>query len=207
MMHRDFNQLALELGSATLHEAFDRKGDLPAGIRAVTSSQRLVGLALTVATKPGNNLMIHRAIARAKPGDVLVVALTEVEDGGYDFGYWGDVLTTAAIAKGIVGLVIDGCVRDVNAIDAVKFPVFARGTAIRGTTKVAVGSVDETVQIGSVAVSPGDLVVADSDGVVVLPAQKVSSVLLHAQERTEKERRIMEQLQQGKTTLELYGFQ
>jgi 4-hydroxy-4-methyl-2-oxoglutarate aldolase len=203
-----FGQLeqARRLGAATLHEAFERKGDLPAAIRPV-GHQRMAGPALTVSTLPGNNLLIHRALARARPGDVLVVALTEAGEGGHAFGYWGDILTTAAIAKGLAGLVIDGCVRDVEAIAALGFPVFCRGTAIRGTAKAPVGEVGGTVRIGRVDIAPGDLVVGDADGVVVVPAGAVENTLALADAREGKERCIVEELKKGRTTMELYGFE
>jgi 4-hydroxy-4-methyl-2-oxoglutarate aldolase len=205
MIAPDKIEQALRLGAATLHEAFDRQGDLPAAIRAVGRS-RVAGPALTVSTLPGNNLLIHRALAQARPGDVLVVALTATTPGCHEFGYWGDILTTAALEKGIAGLVIDGCVRDVDAIESMGFPVFCRGTAIRGTTKVAQGEVGGTVRIGDAAIARGDLVVGDADGVVVVPALSVSTMLALAEQREAKERTIVEQLRKGKTTLELYGF-
>lgn len=199
-------QVALRFGSATLHEAFERQGDLPASIRATAGRVPVCGPALTVSTRPGNNLLIHHAIAEAQVGDVLVVAMTELTEDCHDFGYWGDILTTAAIEKGIAGLVIDGCVRDIEAIESLGFPVFARGTAIRGTTKDPEGEVGGTVRIGRVDIARGDLVVGDADGVVVVPAASIEATLQSAGQRVEKERRIVEQLKQGHTTLELYGF-
>jgi 4-hydroxy-4-methyl-2-oxoglutarate aldolase len=205
MIAPDKIEQALHLGAATLHEAFDRQGDLPAAIRAVGRS-RVSGPALTVSTLPGNNLLIHRALAQARPGDVLVVALTASTDACHEYGYWGDILTTAAMEKGIAGLVIDGCVRDIEAIQSMGFPVFCRGTAIRGTTKAPEGEVGGTVRIGHVAIARGDLVVGDADGVVVVPAASVAGTLELAEQREAKERRIVEELKQGRTTLELYGF-
>jgi 4-hydroxy-4-methyl-2-oxoglutarate aldolase len=196
---------ARSFGAATLHEAFERQGDLPAAIRAA-SAPRVAGPALTVSTRPGNNLLIHRALLQAQPGDVLVVALTEQTADGHDFGYWGDILTTAAIEKGVAGLVIDGCVRDIEAIRAMGFPVFCRGTAIRGTAKVPEGEVGGTLRIGSVDIARGDLVVGDADGVVVLPAARVAATLEKAAQREAKERGIIEEIKRGRTTMELYGF-
>jgi 4-hydroxy-4-methyl-2-oxoglutarate aldolase len=197
---------ARHLGAATLHEAFERQGDLPAAIRAIGSA-RVAGPALTVATQPGNNLLIHRALAQARPGDVLVVALTDDADGGHDFGYWGDILTTAAQARGVAGLVIDGCVRDVEAIRTLGFPVFCRGTAIRGTGKAPVGTVGATVRIGRIAIAAGDLIVGDADGVVAVPSAQVAQVLAAAEQREAKENAIVAALKAGKTTMELYGFE
>jgi 4-hydroxy-4-methyl-2-oxoglutarate aldolase len=197
---------ARRLGAATLHEAFGRQGDLPAAIRPVGRS-RVAGPALTVSTLPGNNLLIHRALAEARPGDVLVVALTEPGADGHAFGYWGDILTTAALKKGIAGLVIDGCVRDVEAIEALGFPVFCRGTAIRGTAKAPVGEVGGTVRIGRIDIARGDLVVGDADGVAVIPASALADTLAQADAREAKERGIVDELKKGRTTMELYGFE
>lgn len=197
---------ARRLGAATLHEAFDRQGDLPAAIRPLGSAS-IAGPALTVSTLPGNNLLIHRALATARPGDVLVVALTESGGDGHEFGYWGDILTTAAIERGVAGLVIDGCVRDVKAINTLGFPVFCRGTAIRGTTKAPVGEVGGTVRIGRICIAPGDLVIGDSDGVVAIPAAAAKDMLALAEARETKERGIVDELKKGRTTMELYGFE
>jgi len=205
MTRREHVEQASRLGAATLHEAFERRGDLPAPIRPVGAA-RVAGPALTVSTLPGNNLLIHRALAQAQAGDVLVVALTDAAPEGHDFGYWGDILTTAAMEKGVAGLVIDGCVRDVEAIRALGFPVFCRGTAIRGTAKAPVGEVGGTVRIGRIDIARGDLVVGDADGVVALPAHAVADVLELAAAREDKERGILDELKKGRTTLELYGF-
>jgi 4-hydroxy-4-methyl-2-oxoglutarate aldolase len=205
MTNSNDHRRALRYGAATLHEAYDRQGDLPAAIRAIGRS-RVSGPALTVSTLPGNNLLIHRAIAQAQPGDVLVVSMTSLTGGCHEYGYWGDILTTAAVEKGIAGLVIDGCIRDIEAITALAFPVFCRGTAIRGTTKVPEGEVAGTVTIGHATIAPGDLVVGDADGVVVLPAASVATTLDRAEQREAKESQILEELRRGKSTLELYGF-
>lgn len=200
-------ETALRLGSATLHEAFERQGDLPAAIHATGRRLSVCGPALTVSTLPGNNLLIHRAILQARPGDILVVAMTELTTGCHDFGYWGDILTTAAIAKGIAGLVIDGCVRDIEAIEAMGFPIFARGTAIRGTAKIAEGEIGGRIHIGAISISRGDLILGDADGVVVLPAEKTDEILVRAERRVEKETAIVEKIKRGSTTMELYGFE
>lgn len=205
MMTLEELERARRLGAATLHEAFDRRGDLPAAIRPLFRA-RVAGPALTVSTQPGNNLLIHRALAAARPGDILVVALTEADEAGHDFGYWGDILTTAAIERGVAGLVIDGCLRDVEAIEALGFPVFGRGTAIRGTAKAAVGAVGMPVRIGRVEIAAGDLVVGDADGVVAIPAAVARGVLVQAEAREAKERGIVEQLKAGRSTMDIYGF-
>lgn len=191
-------------GAATLHEAQGRTGDLPAAIRAMTPGAAVCGPAFTVATRPGHNLLVHRALAAAPAGSVLVVATGGPE--GHLWGYWGDILTVAARQRGLAGLVIDGCVRDLAAIAAAGFPVFARGTAIRGTEKAPDGEVGGTVVIGPATVRPGDLVLGDGDGVVAVPAARAAEVVAAARARTEKEAGVIAALEAGRTTLDIYGW-
>lgn len=191
-------------GASTLHEAQGRTGDLPSGIRAMTAGAAVAGPAFTVATRPGHNLPIHRALAVAPHGSVLVVATGGVE--GHPWGYWGDILTVAAQARGIAGLVIDGCVRDLAAIAASGFPVFARGTAIRGTEKSPDGEVGGTLVLGHAVVRSGDLIVGDADGVVAVPAARAAEAVAAARARTDKEAGIIAALKGGATTLEIYGW-
>ena len=203
-MNTEIIAAAIEFGAATLHEAQGRRGDLPAGIRALAPGMRLGGPAYTVRTRMGHNLLLHRAIAGAPSGSVLVAATGGPE--GYEWGYWGDIMTTAAQARGIVGLIIDGCVRDRDAITNSGFPVFCRGTAIRGTEKSPDGALDAPVVLGNALVSPGDLVVADNDGVVVVCKGAIDSVLSAARAREEKETAVLAALRTGRTTLELFGW-
>jgi 4-hydroxy-4-methyl-2-oxoglutarate aldolase len=195
---------AKRLGSATLYEAAGQKGALPSEILPIARTMRVSGPALPVATPPGNNLWIHRALATASPGDVLVVATSAP-----DFGYWGDIMTEAALARKVAGLVIDGCVRDSEAIEKRGFAVFARGRSIRGTTKdpSAPGSLGALIRLGNVAVKAGDLVVGDADGVVVIPRARATEVLETARERESREAEVLERLRRGETTLEIYGWE
>ena len=196
---------AAVFSSATLHEAAGQVGALPAAIKPLGDSMRLCGPALTVQGPPGDNLWLHRAIAQAAPGEVLVVTVS----GAHEFGYWGGIMTTAATARGLAGLVIDGCVRDGDELVASGFPVFARGRAIHGTAKVAAaaGRVNEPIVLGDVTVASGDLVVGDADGVVVLARDSVQEVLAAARAREKKEASIAGALRQGRTTLEVYGWE
>jgi 4-hydroxy-4-methyl-2-oxoglutarate aldolase len=155
-----------------------------------------------VQCRPGDNLAIHRAIYMAEPGDVLVVAV----DGHTEAGLWGEIMTVAAIERGIKGLVTDGAVRDVEAINRLGFPVFARGVCMRGTRKDDLGTVAQPISIGGVAVSPGDVVIGDSDGIVVVPQRRAAEVCDLSRLRQEKEETIKRRLREGKSTLELYGF-
>jgi 4-hydroxy-4-methyl-2-oxoglutarate aldolase len=192
------------LGSATLHEAGGRIGAIPAAIRPVTSSPAFAGPAVTVAGPPGDNLWLHRGIYECKPGDVLVATVS----GAYEWGYWGELLTCAAQERGIAGVVIDGCVRDLARLAELGFPVFARGTAIRGTMKASdgVGAINDGLVLGEIVVHPGDWVVGDHDGVVVIPRDRLTAVVAAGQERVRKEAHLMQQLRDGKRTLDLYDF-
>lgn len=193
---------AAAFSSATLHEAMGKRGALPYGIKPIFPEMKVCGPALTVGAAPMDNLPLHRAIAVAQPGDILVVEV----GGGYEAGYFGEIMTVAAQAKKIAGLVIDGCVRDGALIREMGFPVFSRGLSIRGTDKNDRGRISQTIKISDVTVNAGDLVVGDGDGVVVVPASEVAQVLAGAQKREDKEAQIKKDLVAGKTTLELYGW-
>lgn len=191
--------------SATLHEAAGRRGALPSVIGPAFDGARLAGPAFPVASPPGDNLWIHRAVYAAEPGDVLVVDV----GGGTEFGYWGEILSTAALARGLAGLVISGGVRDRDALADLGLPVFATGLCIRGTGKDfdAVGSLGERVRIGEVFIERGDLVVGDADGVVVIPRADAEAVLKAGAERDAKEAALMRHIRAGERTLDLYGWQ
>jgi 4-hydroxy-4-methyl-2-oxoglutarate aldolase len=191
------------LGSATLHEALGRAGALPSEIRPLDPSMRLWGPAFTVACAPGQNLAIHEALYIASAGDVLVVDV----GSGYEYGYWGEILTVAAQSRSLAGLVIDGGVRDGDRIIERNFPVFTRRRCIRGTGKApGSGTINQPIRIGEVTIEPRDLVVGDGDGVVVIPSSQADVVLAAARTREDDEARIMERLESGQSTLEVYGF-
>jgi 4-hydroxy-4-methyl-2-oxoglutarate aldolase len=146
--------------------------------------------------------MLHQALYVAQAGAVLVVDVNR----GYEAGYWGEIMTVAAQQRKIAGLVIDGCVRDADLIEKLGFPVFSRGLSIRGTDKQGGGHINSPIVIGDVTVHPGDLVVGDRDGVVVIPSEEVHSTLDASQKREAKEDQIMKELAAGKSTLEIYGW-
>jgi 4-hydroxy-4-methyl-2-oxoglutarate aldolase len=171
------------------------------GLRPVSAGGRLVGRALTVACPAGQNLMLHRAVARAEAGDVIVAAC-----GDAVHGYWGEVLAEAALARGVRGLVIDGAVRDVEALRELGFAVFSAGLALPGTGKAVGGDVGEPVTLRGATVRSGDAVVADETGVVAVAAAALGDVLERARARAEGERRMIEQLRAGSTTVELLGL-
>jgi len=193
---------AAAFSAATLHETLGKKGALPYEIKPVAPDMRVCGAAITVRSPAMNNLTLHQAILVAQPGDVLVVSV----NGAYEAGYWGEIMTTAAKQRGLAGLVIDGCVRDGALLPAMGFSVFARGLSIRGTGKDDEGEINYPVTIGDVKVAPGDLVVGDTDGVVVVPRAQIAATIDGAREREQREARILQELAAGKTTLELYGW-
>ena len=193
-----------QLGSATLHEAAGRRGALPAAIRAMTPSPGCAGPAVTVFCPPADNLWLHRAVYQCAVGTVLVADVS----GAYEWGYWGEVLSCAAAERGIIGVVINGCVRDVMRLAEVGIPVFARGSAIRGTAKHpdGAGAINADLAVGQVIVHAGDWVIGDEDGVVVIPRADFPAVVAAGNERAEKEAELMQQLRRGKRTLDLYGL-
>jgi 4-hydroxy-4-methyl-2-oxoglutarate aldolase len=187
----------LALGAATLGESGARQ--MAPRMKPAWAGARLAAPALTVLCAEGDNLAVHVAVAGAPAGVALVVEAVARPE----LGYWGEVLTTAAEAKGVAGLVIDGGVRDVAALAAHGFPVFSAGVALPGATKTAGGVVGGPVHVGSVEVETGDWVVGDADGVVVVPAAALDQVLAAGRARAEKEQRMFDALRAGSTTLEL----
>lgn len=190
------------LGTATIHEAQGQRGAVDPRIAPLDPSMRLAGPALTVDIRPGDNLMIHYALTKARPGDVLVVDAKAFVDAGP----WGDVLTFAAQQIGIAGLVIDGAVRDASQIVEMGFPVFCRGLSIRGTNKHQPGKLNLPLILGGVAVRPGDIVVGDRDGLVIVAAEEVPEVIAASAAREQKEAQMRERLAQGATMVELLGL-
>lgn len=187
-------------GTATLGESGARR--MAPRIRPVWPGATVAGPAVPVRCTPGDNLGIHVAVTRAPAGSVLVVTVGPERE----FGYWGEVLTTAAEVAGIAGLVIDGCVRDVDALAAHGFPVFSSGIALTGATKHRPGSVGAPVEVGGVEVASGDWVVGDVDGVVVVPGGALADVLEAAAARTATETHLFAELRAGRTTVELLGL-
>src|SRR5436309_2144669 len=166
-----------EFDTATLCES-NGGGALSGDIHALTLDSRVGGLALTVLCPPGDNLAIHLAVAAARPGEVLVV---QTSDPAY--GVWGEVLTVAAMARGIKAVILDGSVRDIDSIRAHGFPVFGRGCALNGTVKKARGEVRVPVMCGGQIVWPGDVVVADVSGIVAIRASNAATVAAEAAAR------------------------
>ncbi len=198
------NQDTDALGTAVLCDSAGNARALPSTIHSLAGGGRIRGPAFPVACAPGDNLWLHRAVYSAAPGDILVAST----GGFHEAGYWGDVLTHAAQVKKLGGLVIDGCVRDGAEILRLGFPVFATGLCMRGTSKTAEtsGSIGEPVRIGACTISKGDLVVGDTDGVVVLPGGEVETILATADQRQQREAEILRRLSQGERTVDLFGI-
>ncbi|MBP0622403.1 RraA family protein [Cupriavidus consociatus] len=193
---------ARKLGTSTLFEASGiATTSVDPLVRTIWPGTSVAGPAYPLECSPGDNLAIHIAMEKVPRGSVLVVST-----GGFVAGYWGEVLTVAAEAAGVVGLVIDGGVRDIAALTARRFPVFSRGISVRGTIKASVPSVGQPLSFTGTPVASGDLVVADDDGVIVIPAAHVSATLDRGQARFDKEARIMDELTKGHTTLDLLGL-
>lgn len=190
----------LELGAATLGESGARA--MRARIHAAWPGARLAAPAFPVHCTSGDNLAIHVAVARAAAGDALVVDVGDFRE----LGYWGEVLTTAAEARGLAGLVIDGGVRDIAEIQAHGFPVFSSMIALRGAGKSRSGSVGAPIHCGGVLIEPGDWIVADADGVVVVPEVTLADVINAGRVRASKEAALFQALWEGRTTLELLGL-
>jgi 4-hydroxy-4-methyl-2-oxoglutarate aldolase len=188
------------LGAATLGESGGRP--MAPRLRPVWRGARVSGPAFPVTCSTTDNLAIHVAVAEAPAGSVLVVNV------GHEpaRGYWGEVLTTGAEARGIRGLVIDGGVRDVDALEAHAFPVFSTMIALRGATKQEPGWVGTASMVGDVEVAPGDWIVGDADGVTVIPVAHLDDVLAAGRAREEKERHYFEQLRAGRTTIQLLSL-
>jgi 4-hydroxy-4-methyl-2-oxoglutarate aldolase len=204
-MTSDLYRAAGAFSAATLHEAYGGRGALPSALRPVDRRRSLAGRALTVTCAPGDNLWIHRALLQAAAGGVLVCTVGDA----YEHGYWGEILTVAAMARGVAGLVIDGGIRDADRIEALGFPVFSRCLCIRGTAKRkdAPGAIGAPVAIGDCVVNTGDLIVGDRDGLVAVRASDLGIVLRASAERETKEREIMVRLRAGDSTMGIYGWE
>ncbi|WP_109479379.1 dimethylmenaquinone methyltransferase [Paraburkholderia sp. C35] len=193
---------ARKLGTSTLFEASGVSTTaVDSDIRTVWAGASIAGPAYPLECSPGDNLSIHIAMERVPRGSVLVVST-----GGFISGYWGEVLTVAAEAAGVVGLIIDGGVRDIVALVARRFPVFTRGISMRGTIKASSPSVGQRISFAGTPVEVGDLVVADDDGVLVLPAEHALRTINDGQARADKEATMMNALREGRSTLELMGL-
>jgi 4-hydroxy-4-methyl-2-oxoglutarate aldolase len=187
------------VGVTTAHEAQDRRGLLDPSVRPIQDGARVAGTAVTALCLPGDNLMIHRAIERCGGGDVLVVAVATPDDTGM----LGELLATSLRAHGVVATIVDAGVRDVAALRVMGFPVWSRWISAQGTTKTGLGSIDEPVVCGGQLVTPGDVIVADDDGVVCVAAAEAAAVVDRAERRAAHEDVLRARLAAGELTLDL----
>ncbi|TQC46285.1 dimethylmenaquinone methyltransferase [Rhodococcus sp. WS4] len=187
--------------TATIYEASTLNIALDSAIRPAWPGARVAGPAYTVQGAGGDNLALHHAVAAAPAGHILVADL-----GGALRGHWGEVLAVAAQQRGLLGLIVDGGVRDTVELADLDFPVFSRGISIVGTRKGYHGVLGVPVTVGGMRITTGDLVIGDADGVVAIPQERVTEVLDRSDARVADEKRIVDELRAGKTTLELYKF-
>jgi 4-hydroxy-4-methyl-2-oxoglutarate aldolase len=186
------------LASATVHEASGRKGAVNNAIKPIAGGVKLCGPALTVQCAPGDNLMLHKALEIARPGDVIVADVA----GACDFGYWGGLMSVSGISRKLGGLAIDGCIRDSREIIGMGFPIFCRGFAIRGTVKNTLGLINYPTVFGGVMIEPGDLILGDDDGMVAVKRAECEEVLAKSIKRVNAEDEKTKVLKTGISSVE-----
>ncbi|MDK2881621.1 MAG: 4-hydroxy-4-methyl-2-oxoglutarate aldolase [Clostridia bacterium] len=201
-LSREDIQSFMKLPTGNICDANGKSGNMDPAIKPIDPKTKMAGPAVTVRCQPGDNLTIHKAIYEAEPGSVLVIDAHAYVGAGP----FGEIMAIACQERGLAGVVIDGACRDSGDIEELGLPLFCRAFNPGGTVKESVGTINEVIQCGGVVVKPGDIVVGDRDGVVVVPREKAGDVLERARAIAAREEKVRELLRQGKTTLEIYGF-
>lgn len=192
-----------EQSTATVHEVMGKKGAMESTIKPVDAGMKLCGQALTVTGGPSDNLMIIKAISMAEKGQVLVINNGEIENSGP----FGEVLAVNCVARGATGVVINNPIRDTEALRELGLPVFSTGSSIVGTTKTVLGTINHTISCGNTVVNPGDIILGDDDGVVVVPLERAEQVLEKAIERENNESKVIDRIKNGESLFDIYGYQ
>lgn len=189
-------------GSATVHEAMGRFGAMERTVKPLSRGMKICGSAFTVKTTPCDNVMILKAIKEARPGDVIVVDCGRCPEAGP----FGELTATECLTKGLGGLVTTGSVRDSAEIIAMGFPVFSTGVSIVGTVKESLGLINHPISAAGVLVNPGDLILGDDDGVVVIPREQAQEILEKSDARVAKENKTLERIRAGESIFDIYGY-
>ena len=188
---------------ATVHEAMGRRGAMTHEIKPVDNSMRMCGRALTVQCQSGDNLMLIKAVSMAKPGDVVIANMGTVIDNSP----YGEVLAVECETKRLAGMVLSCTVRDTAALSKMNIATFSAGVSVFGTVKASKGFINHTIVVGGQTIRPGDIILGDRDGVVVIPYEEAEQVIAAAEARVAKEARVMERLRNGESLFDVYEYQ